>query len=135
MKERYLEIKFYYFVQNLICKFRYNINVLGIIEAICFLGDIDAVLIKQLVKQIRENNGFFVPTKPEVAFITRELGVPVRYINEHYNMGQRAQETNYKYAKEHAMLYNKNTITKVLPDKEFEELKKFMIILDRIQKL
>lgn len=135
MAERYLEIKFYFFILNLIAKFNYDINVLGIIEALCYLGNVDVVLIKRLIKQIRERDTMFTPINAEVMFVCKTLKVPVRYIKKHYGMSQYKQESNYKYAIEHPQIYNTASIHKVLKDEEFEELKKFMITLDRIQKL
>lgn len=135
MIERYLEIKFYFFILNLVAKFNYDINVLGIVEAICYLGNVDVVLIKRLIKQIRERDTMFIPVAAEVMYVCKTLKVPVRYIKKHYGMSQCKQESNYKYAVEHPQIYNENNIHKVLTDDEFEELKKFMITLDRIQKL
>lgn len=135
MKERYLEIKFYFFILNLMSKFNYDINVLGIIEAICYLGNVDSGFIKRLIKQIREHDVRFTPVRAEIAYICKKLGVSVRYVIAHYNMSQSSQTSNYQYALEHPQIYNPDDIKPALNEKEFEELKKFMITLDRIQKL
>ena len=55
MEERYIEIRFYYYLVKLMSKFKYSIHVLDIIEAYCALGDIDNRVIKNLLRQVKDN--------------------------------------------------------------------------------
>ena len=60
MEERFIEIRFCFFIDKLFHKFKYNVATLYIIEAYCNLGNIDTNIIKTLVRQIKENCGTII---------------------------------------------------------------------------
>ena len=68
MEERYIEIRFYYYLLKLLAKFKYSIHVLDVIEAYCALGDIDTRVIKNLLRQVKENCGIINTYKEEAQY-------------------------------------------------------------------
>ena len=75
MRERFIEIKFYYYCLNLLKKLNYTVNILDLIDTYCLLSDADSSIIKLLLKQIREGRSRLKPYKEEATYIARQLGL------------------------------------------------------------
>lgn len=73
MEERFIEIKFYYWMQKLLFKFRYSYAILDVIDAYCLLAEVDSTIIKHLLQQIRNGAGPIVPNKEEAVYVARSV--------------------------------------------------------------
>lgn len=133
MEERYIEIRFYYFLKKLMAKFKYSIHVLDIIEAYCNLGNIDVRLIKNLLKQVRENNGLIATYSEEAVYIGRQVGISYRKLAKETGVSLATQVRLNKYYDEHPNMYK--GIERHLPLDQYNEVKNFMKIVDIMKEL
>ena len=133
MEERYIEIRFYYYIIKLLAKFKYSIHVLDILEAYCNLGNIDSRIIKNLIKQIRENTGVINTYKEEAVYIGRCNKISYRKLEHETGISLATQVRLNKYYDEHPSMYI--GITKHLTDIEYQEVYKFMKIVDLLKEL
>lgn len=133
MEERFIEIRFYYYIRKLIAAFNYNVRVLDLIEVMCTLHDIDTSVIKFLVKQIREDSGSLRTYREEVIYIARQLNISFRELKELTDISVTTQHRVSKYLDEHKELYV--GITKHLNDTMYSEVYKFMKVVDTLKEV
>jgi hypothetical protein len=133
MEERFIEIRFYYFILKLLNKFKYSISTLDIIEAYCNVGNIDSTVIKKLMKQVRENAGIINTYKEEAVYIGRVNKISYRQLAHITGVSLSTQVRLNKYYDEHPEMYV--GITKHLPDFEYEQVEKFMKIVDIMKEI
>lgn len=133
MEERYIEIRFYYFIIKLLATFKYSIHTLDIIEAYCNLGDVDVRIIKNLLKQIRENSGIINTYREEAVYIGRQNNISYRKLAHETGISLATQVRLNKYFDEHPNMYV--GITKHLSQIEYNEVFKFMKIVDILKEL
>lgn len=133
MEERFIEIKFYYYIKNLIQTFQYNVRVIDLIEVLCTLNDVDTSVIKYLVKQIRENTSTIRTYREEVTYIARKLGISYRDLQELTGISITSQHRVSQYLKENPQLYE--GITKHLSDTMYHEVYKFMKVVDLLKEV
>lgn len=133
MEERFIEIKFYYYIKNLIQTFQYNVRVIDLIEVLCTLNDVDTSVIKYLVKQIREDTSTIRTYREEVTYIARALGISYRDLQELTGISVTSQHRVSQYLKENSQLYA--GITKHLSDTMYHEVYKFMKVVDLLKEV
>ena len=138
MEERFIEIKFYYYIKNLIQTFQYNVRVIDLIEVLCTLNDVDTSVIKYLVKQIREDTSTIRTYREEVTYIARALGISYRDLQELTGISitsqhRVSQHRVSQYLKENSQLYE--GITKHLSDTMYHEVYKFMKVVDLLKEV
>lgn len=80
MEERFIEIRFCYWIKKIMVEFRYSYHILDVIDAYCLLGDIDSTLIKQLMQQVKRNAGPITTSKEETFYVARQLDYSYRTI-------------------------------------------------------
>lgn len=80
MEERFIEIRFCYWIKKVMVEFRYSYHILDVIDAYCLLGDVDSTLIKQLMQQVKKNAGPITTNKEETCYIARKLDYSFREI-------------------------------------------------------
>ena len=133
MEERYIEIRFYYYLVKLMSKFKYSIHILDIIEAYCALGDIDTRVIKNLLRQVKDNCGIINTYKEEAVYIGRKNKVSYRNLAKETGVSIATQVRLNKYYDEHPDMYV--GITRHLPKEQYDEVYKFMKIVDIMKEL
>lgn len=133
MNERYIEIKFYYYIMKLLRKFKYSVHVLDILEAYCALGDIDVIVIKNLLRQIREDRAIISTYREEAVFIGRQANISYRQLQHDTGIAMSTQARLYETVKQRPEMYV--GITKKLPDYEYEQVYKFMKLVDILKEL
>lgn len=122
MNERFIEIKFYYYIRNLVNAFHSSVHILDYIESICLLADINPVIIKTLIRDIRFGTSRIASYKEEAVLvcvsqhmsyraIAKLLGIGLTTV---YRINNSIDEENYK------------GLTRHLPLKEYQEVEKFM---------
>lgn len=133
MEERFIEIRFYYYILKLLAKFKYSIHVLDIVESYCAIGGIDARVIKNLLKQVKEHNSIIDTYKEEAVCVGRELGISYRTLEKLLGIPRSTQSRLQNYYKNHPGMYK--GITGHLSKEQYEEVYKFMKIVDIIKEL
>lgn len=133
MKERFIEIRFYYYILKLLSAFKYSVSTLDIIEAYCNVGDIDSTVIKKLMKQVRDNTGIINTYREEAVYIGRINKISYRQLAHITGVSLATQVRLNKYFDEHPGMYI--GIEKHLPDFEYEQVKKFMHVVDMMKEL
>lgn len=133
MEERFIEIRFYYYIKDLMYAFKYNVRVLDLIEILCTLNEVDASVIKYLVKQIRDNTSTIKTYKEEATYIARKLNISYRELTDITGISVTSQYRLVDYLKEHEQLYE--GITKRLNDTMYTEVYKFMKVVDVLREV
>lgn len=133
MEERFLEIRFYYYIKNLIQKFKYNVRVIDLIEVLCTLNEVDTSVIKYLVKQIRDDTSILRTYREEATYIARKLNISYRDLRDITGLSTTTQHRLAPYLKEHESLYE--GITKHLNDTMYKEVYKFMKVVDLLREV
>lgn len=133
MEERYIEIRFYYYIMKLAAKFKYSVKILDVIESYCSLADVDSNIIKRLVKQIRDSSGIINTYTEEAVFIGRQNKISYRKLAKETGISVATQWRLNAYYDKHPTMYL--NITKKLPDDEYNEVYKFMKIVDILKEL
>ena len=133
MKERFIEIRFYYYILKLLSAFKYSVSTLDIIEAYCNVGDIDSTVIKKLMKQVRDNTGIINTYREEAVYIGRINKISYRQLAHITGVSLATQVRLNKYFDEHPGMYI--GIEKHLPDFEYEQVEKFMHVVDMMKEL
>lgn len=133
MEERYIEIRFYYYIKKLMAKFKYSIHVLDVIEAYCTLAQIDSRVIKNLLKQIRNETGIINTYTEEAVYIGRYNKISYRNLAKETGVSVATQVRLNKYYDEHPNMYT--GITRHLPQEQFNEVYKFMKMVDLMKEL
>lgn len=131
MEERFIEIRFYYYIRRLLYQFKFSVYILDLLEAYCLLGDIDSGVIKQLLKQVRENTGAVVTYKEETIYVARQLGISY---NELERISNISRATQYRLGQ----TINKDLyrgIEKHLSNREYNELYKFMKLVEGLKEI
>lgn len=133
MKERFIEIRFTYYIVKLLARFNYSVTTLDIIEAYCNVGNIDSTIIKQLMKQVRDNTGIINTYKEEAVYIGRMNKISYRKLADMTGISLATQVRLNKYYDKHPDMYV--GITKHLPDFEYEQVEKFMQVVDLMKEI
>lgn len=133
MEERYIEIRFYYYMLKLLAKFKYSIHVLDVIEAYCYLGDIDSRIIKNLLRQVKESNGIINTYREEAVYIGRQNKISYRKLAKETGISVATQVRLNKYYDEHPNMYI--GIERHLDNIQYQEVYKFMKIVDILKEL
>lgn len=133
MKERFIEIRFTYYIIKLLARFNYSVTTLDIIEAYCNVGNIDSTIIKQLMKQVRDNTGIINTYREEAVYIGRVNKISYRKLADMTGISLATQVRLNKYYDKHPEMYV--GITKHLPDFEYEQVEKFMQVVDLMKEI
>ena len=133
MEERYIEIRFYYFILKLMARFKYSVKILDIVEAYCNIGNVNLDIIRSLIKQIRDNNGIINTYAEEAVYIGRQNKISYRKLAKETGVSIATQWRLNKYYDAHPTMYQ--GITKHLSDEVYEEVRKFMKIVDIMKEL
>ena len=133
MKERYIEIQFYYYIKNLIQVFKYNVRVIDLIEVLCTLNNVDTSVIKYLVKQIREGTSTIRTYREELIYIARKLNISYRDLRDLTNISITTQHRVMQQMKKEEHLYE--GITKHLNDTMYNEVYKFMKVVELLREV
>lgn len=131
MEERYLEIRFIYWIRKLVEHVQFNMKYAAVIEGYCEYGDINPAIIRKLIMQVRTRQGYINTYKEEVVALGRYMNVAYRALKDMTNMSISEQQRMMKRINKHPELYK--NLVKHLPDNEFNELKKFMNLVDTIK--
>ena len=133
MEERYVEIRFYFYLLKLLAKFKYSIHVLDVIEAYCALGEIDVRVIKNLLRQVKENCGIINTYKEEAVYIGRQNKISYRKLAKETGISVATQVRLNKYYDEHPDMYI--GVTRHLSKPQYDEVYKFMKMVDIMKEL
>lgn len=128
MDERYVEIRFYYYMLKLLAQFKYSIYVLDVVEAYCNLGNIDSRIIKNLLRQVKEHTGLINTYKEEAVYIGRQNKVSYRELEKETGISKSTQCRLNKYYDEHPEMYV--GIERHLDDTQYDAVYRFMKIVD-----
>ena len=131
MEERYLEIRFIYWIRKLVEHVQFNMKYAAVIEGYCEYGDINPAIIRKLIMQVRTRQGYINTYKEEVVALGRYMNVTYRALRDMTNISISEQQRLIKRINKHPELYE--NLVKHLPDNEFNELKKFMNLVDTIK--
>lgn len=130
MKERFIEIKFYYYIWKLIRLFNYNVLVLDILDSIIELSGADKQLTKNLVGQVRNNTGLLRVYKEEVVYVMRKLDYSSGDIQRLTGMGLATVKRYIQKLNDNSSQYV--CLTKKLSDQEFKEVNKVVITIEKM---
>lgn len=133
MKERYTEIRFCYFIKTLFSKFRNSLYVLDIIDAYCNLGNIDSIVLKQLIRDIRLNQGPVCTYTEEVVYVARQLGISYRDLAKKMKISVSVQSRCNKVFKEHPEQYR--YIEQRTDAEQYAAIERFMLIVDIMKEI
>ena len=133
MKERYLEIRFHNFVVKLLKSLHYSIDTIDIIEVYANVGGADSLVIKKIVQKIRNGTSLTYYYTEEVVYLARELGVSYLKLLREMNVSKATQYRAWQKIQQELWKYE--NITKKLPDEQYEQIEKFMRIVDLIKEL
>ena len=133
MEERFIEIKFCFFIDKLFHKFKYNVATLDIIEAYCNLGNIDTNIIKTLVRQIKENCGTIITYQEEAVYIARQLGISYRDLEKMSGISVSTQQRLKDYYAKCGKMYE--GLRPHLNKKEYDEVYKFVKIIEIMKEI
>ncbi len=131
MEERYLEIRFIYWIRKLVEHVQFNMKYAAVIEGYCEYGDINPAIIRKLIMQVRTRQGYINTYKEEVVALGRYMNVTYRALRDMTNIAISEQQRMMERINKHPELYE--NLVKHLPDDEFNELKKFMNLVDTIK--
>ena len=133
MEERFIEIRFCLFIESLLSKFRFTQAPLELVESYCSLAGIDSINIRKNIQDIRRHGGPIVTYKEEIIYVGKQLGISYRDIAK---MADIAKSTIYRTNKliesRPELFYN---IKRKLPDNEYEDIQKFMRVVDIVKEL
>lgn len=127
MEERFLEIRFHYFMRKIMKHFNNSIHILDLIETYCILGNVDDTIIKRLLAQIRYANSPTLYTPEEAAFIGVSLGYSYRKITRMVGISASNVARLMKRPYLRQMYGNARRRTN---ERDFEEIKNFMRLID-----
>lgn len=130
MKERYIEIKFYYYIWKFIRLFNYNVLVLDILDSIIELAGADKLITKNLVAQVRNNTGVLRVYKEEVVYVMRKLNYSSGDIQHLTGMGLATVKRYIQRLNDNSSQYV--CLTKKLSDQEFKEVSKVVTTIEKM---
>lgn len=133
MEERYLEIRFCYLMQKLIKRFNNSIHVLDFIEAVSLLANVDDMVIKNYLTQVRYSRGVIVTYLDEVIYVATQLGKSYRDIAKLTGCSPTSVTNKMKDRDRYDMIYRGTT--KKTNDQDFYEIKRFMELLDVLKEV
>lgn len=133
MEERYLEIKFYYWMLRLMKYFRYSATVIDVIEGYCNLGQIDSRIIKNLMRKIRDKDNTFRSYTEEIVYLGRKLNLSYRELQHDTGISLSQQLRVGKKVMQEEYLYQ--DISPKLTTLEYREVEKFMKIVSIIKEM
>lgn len=133
MKERYLEIRFHNFVLKLLKSLHYSIDTIDIIEVYANVGGADSLIIKKIVQKIRNGTSLTYYYTEEVVYLARQLGISYNKLLKEAGISKATQYRAWQVIEQELWKYE--NITKKLPDEQYEQIEKFMRIVDMIKEL
>lgn len=133
MEERYIEIRFCIFIEKLFKAFNYSVVVLDIIEALSNLAGVDANYIKQLARQVHSDSGIIKTYREEIVYVARQIGVSYRDLHKDTGISLGTQNRIRKELDAHPEMYK--GIAKHLGEIDFMELKRFMLVVDKMKEV
>lgn len=133
MEERYLEIRFCYLMQKLIKRFNNSIHVLDFVEAISLLANVDDMVIKNYLTQVKYGRGVIVTYLDEVIYVATQLGKSYRDIAKLTGCSPTSVTNKMKDRDRYDMIYRGTT--KKTNDQDFYEIKRFMELLDVLKEV
>jgi len=133
MEERYLEIRFCYLMQKLIKRFNNSIHVLDFIEAVSLLANVDDMVIKNYLTQVRYGRGVIVTYLDEVVYVATQIGKSYRDIAKLTGCSPTSVTNKMKDRDRYDMIYRGTT--KKTNDQDFYEIKRFMELLDVLKEV
>lgn len=133
MKERYTEIRLYYWLTKLMDKYQASVHILDIIEAYCNLGNIDSTVIKAILKDIRSGQSIIDTYREEAVYIGRQMKISYRNLQHETGVSIATQVRYNKYYDEHPDMYV--GITGHLERAKYIEVERFMDTVDAIKEL
>lgn len=132
MEDRFIEIKFYYYMNRLIDKFNNDgATIKAFIDGIADAAGVPSSTILRVLKDVRLNMHGLRINKEEVMYLGRALGYSYRDINALTGIGVSTQSRLFSKNKENPYEFNYHR----LPDSDFEAVKKFVNILDTIKEI
>lgn len=133
MEERYLEIRFCYLMQKLIKRFNNSIHVLDFVEAVSLLANVDDMVIKNYLTQVKYGRGVIVTYLDEVIYVATQLGKSYRDIAKLTGCSPTSVTNKMKDRDRYDMIYRGTT--KKTNDQDFYEIKRFMELLDVLKEV
>ena len=129
-QKRWIEIKFYLSIQNILDAFNRNVVIYDIIELFCDLFEIDKTKVKPLVQDIILDKSSIKPGTVEACVLCAKQKFSVREVLHTFHIGQQTyyDSINAPYA----MTY---TYKKQTDDETVAELDKFIKCLDKFKTL
>ena len=133
MEERFIEIRFYYYIKKLFAKFRDSMYVADIIQAYCNIGDIDSSIIKAQIRWIRQNKGLVSTYADEAVYVARKIGISYRQLAKQTGVSVATQcRLNKEFDMHPERFVN---LTRRTDDETFNAIKRFMLIVDILKEV
>lgn len=133
MKERFIEIRFYYYCLDLLKALNFSVNILDLIDTYCLLSGADSSIIKLLVKQIREGKTRIKPYRDEVIYIARVLKISYRALEKISGISAASQTRSSERVMRDSYLYE--SLTHKLNDIEYDSVERFMNLVDKLKEI
>lgn len=133
MEERFVEIRFVYFIKKLFNRFKYSVQTLQLIEAYGNLAGVNLCILNKLIKQVRDNNGIINTYKEEAVYIARQVGISYRILEKETGVSIATQVRLNKYYEEHPNMYKE--LGPHLNQEEHEVVYRFMKVVDMFKEL
>ena len=133
MEERFIEIRFYYYILKLLRVFRYSVHTLDIIEAYCNLGGVDSNVIKVLVRDVKDSKGVLATYREEAVYVARANNMSLREFEKESGISKSTQQRLIEYYEKNPDMYK--GLQKHLDDKTFDEVYKFMRVVDIVKEI
>ena len=133
LEERFIEIRFYYFIQKLFKVFNYDVNIIDIIHAYCNVASIPVSTINRLIKDIRSKESNLAYTPHEVVYIARKLNISYRETVRYTGVSISVQQRKQAFVDEHPDYFN--NLTRHSSELDYKEIEKFVTILDVMRRI
>jgi hypothetical protein len=129
-KNRWIEIEFYYMIQQTLQEYKHSVFVYDIIESACSLLEVNITLIKSLLGSIIQQECILAPSKEELCILWQRQGRSIRKLRKY---SQIHPETYYRYTTQpdaDDLHFNPK-----LNQNQTEEIKKFLTGTRRLSKI
>lgn len=126
-QQRYREIEFYLFIENLLEKYNRSAIIYSIVESLAELFSCNVTILKTLIQSINNVSSTIIPDRAELGIMLYKKGVPVRKIRDIINMHP---QTLYRHIEQ----YKKDPI-EFLPKLDVEVREQIIQFLDRINEI
>ena len=114
-------------------RFNNSIHVLDFIEAVSLLANVDDMIIKNFMTQVRYGRGKIVTYIDEVIYVAISVGKSYRDIAKLTGCSPTTVTNKMKDWDRYDMIYK--GIGKKTTDQEFDEIKRFMELLDILKEV